>query len=246
MASLRAGSHDRQADLRRRRTASNLERLQRYRGTARREERSLARHSTATPSVPGALGLPTSWRPPTVRRPRSFYVTARDQCDIFSTAPQPYEAGHAFYGSAYFPSEEAEPYLGFLKAIDPATGEIKGKFQHTSPTWSGVAVHCRRSRLHRRCRGQLHRLRRLQSQTPLAFPDGRSRLRSPDSIRHRWQGVCNDRRRQRRVYLWPTLVCLCRGRTPSSAPRAQRTFASEHYRMDTPEFPGLTRHPASY
>ena len=40
-----------------------------------------------------------------------FYVTARDQCDIFSTAPQPYEAGHAFYGSAYFPSEEAEPYL---------------------------------------------------------------------------------------------------------------------------------------
>ena len=69
---------------------------------------------------------------------RVFYVTARDQCDIFSTAPQPYEAGHAYYGSAYFPSEEAEPYRGFLKAIDPATGEIKWKFEHTSPTWSGV------------------------------------------------------------------------------------------------------------
>ncbi len=67
-----------------------------------------------------------------------FYVTARDQCDIFSTAPQPYEAGHAYYGSAYFPSEDARPYLGFLKAIDPATGEIKWKFEHTSPTWSGV------------------------------------------------------------------------------------------------------------
>ena len=38
-----------------------------------------------------------------------FYVTAREQCDIFSTAPQPYEAGHAYYGSAYFPSDEAEP-----------------------------------------------------------------------------------------------------------------------------------------
>jgi len=25
-----------------------------------------------------------------------------------------------------------------LKAIDPATGETKMKFQHTSPTWSGV------------------------------------------------------------------------------------------------------------
>ena len=67
-----------------------------------------------------------------------FYVTARDQCDIFSTAPQPYEPGHAYYGSAYFPSEDARPYLGFLKAIDPATGEVKQKFQHTSPTWSGV------------------------------------------------------------------------------------------------------------
>ncbi|MGO9539253.1 MAG: PQQ-binding-like beta-propeller repeat protein, partial [Terriglobales bacterium] len=38
----------------------------------------------------------------------------------------------------YFPSDEAEPYRGFLKAVDPATGEIKWKFEHTSPTWSGV------------------------------------------------------------------------------------------------------------
>jgi len=87
---------------------------------------------------PGALGS-TNFMAPTYD-PQSglFYVTARDQCDIFSTAPQPYEAGHAFYGSAYFPSEDARPYLGFLKAIDPRTGEVKQKFQHTSPTWSGV------------------------------------------------------------------------------------------------------------
>jgi len=87
---------------------------------------------------PGALGT-TNFMPPTYD-PKTglFYVTARDQCDIFSTAPQPYEAGHAFYGSAYFPSEEARPYLGFLKAIDPATGEIKQAFQHSTPTWSGV------------------------------------------------------------------------------------------------------------
>lgn len=87
---------------------------------------------------PGALGT-TNFMPPTYNPQTGLlYVTARDQCDIFSTAPQPYEPGHAFYGSAYFPSEEAEPYLGFLKAIDPVTGEIKQKFQHTSPTWSGV------------------------------------------------------------------------------------------------------------
>ena len=87
---------------------------------------------------PGALGTTNFMAPTYSPQTGLFYVTARDQCDIFSTAPQPYEAGHAYYGSAYFPSEEAEPYRGFLKAIDPATGEIKWKFEHTSPTWSGV------------------------------------------------------------------------------------------------------------
>jgi alcohol dehydrogenase (cytochrome c) len=87
---------------------------------------------------PGAAGT-TNYMPPTYDPQTGlFYVTARDQCDIFSTAPQPYEAGHAYYGSAYFPSDDAEPYFGFMKAIDPATGEIKQTFQHTSPTWSGV------------------------------------------------------------------------------------------------------------
>ncbi|HLZ40859.1 MAG TPA: PQQ-dependent dehydrogenase, methanol/ethanol family [Candidatus Sulfotelmatobacter sp.] len=87
---------------------------------------------------PGALGTTNFMAPTYDPQTNLFYVTARDQCDIFSTAPQPYEPGHAFYGSAYFPSEEARPYLGFLKAIDPTTGEIKQSFQHASPTWSGV------------------------------------------------------------------------------------------------------------
>jgi alcohol dehydrogenase (cytochrome c) len=67
-----------------------------------------------------------------------FYVSAREQCDIFSTAPQPYEAGHAYYGSAYFPSDEAEPYWGALRAIDPGSSLMKWEFRHPSPTWSGV------------------------------------------------------------------------------------------------------------
>ena len=32
-----------------------------------------------------------------------LYVSESDQCEIFSTAAQPSEAGHAYYGSAYFP-----------------------------------------------------------------------------------------------------------------------------------------------
>jgi alcohol dehydrogenase (cytochrome c) len=87
---------------------------------------------------PGALGTTNFFAPTYDPQTALFYVTARDQCDIFSTAPQPYEAGHAYYGSAYFPSDEAEPYLGFLKAIDPTRGQIKWQLQHVGPTWSGL------------------------------------------------------------------------------------------------------------
>jgi alcohol dehydrogenase (cytochrome c) len=87
---------------------------------------------------PGASGT-TNWMSPTYDpQTKLFYVTAREQCDIFSTAPQPYEEGHAFYGSAYFPNDETEPYWGALRAIDPTTGKIKWEFKHVSPTWSGV------------------------------------------------------------------------------------------------------------
>lgn len=87
---------------------------------------------------PGALGA-TNWMSPTFDlETKLFYVTAREECDIFSTAAQPYEAGHAYYGSAYFPSDETEPYWGALRAIDLATGQMKWEFRHTSPSWSGV------------------------------------------------------------------------------------------------------------
>jgi alcohol dehydrogenase (cytochrome c) len=87
---------------------------------------------------PGALGA-TNWMSPSFdSRTDLFYVTAREQCDIFSTAPQPYDVGHAYYGSAYFPSDKAEPYWGALRAIDPASGQVKWEFRHLSPTWSGV------------------------------------------------------------------------------------------------------------
>jgi alcohol dehydrogenase (cytochrome c) len=87
---------------------------------------------------PGALGA-TNWMAPSFDSHTGlFYVTAREECDIFSTAPQPYDVGHAYYGSAYFPSDKAEPYSGALRAIDPASGQIKWEFRHPSPTWSGV------------------------------------------------------------------------------------------------------------
>jgi alcohol dehydrogenase (cytochrome c) len=90
------------------------------------------------PVCPGAIGA-TNWMSPTYDpQTKLFYVTAREQCDIFSTAPQPYEAGHAFYGSAYFPNDDSQPFWGAVRAIDPATSKIKWELKHLSPSWSGV------------------------------------------------------------------------------------------------------------
>src|SRR5882672_3187790 len=87
---------------------------------------------------PGAFGA-TNWMSPTYNpQTRLFYVTAREQCDIFSTAPQPYDAGHAYYGSAYFPNDEAQPFWGALRALDPATGKLKWEWRHNSPSWAGA------------------------------------------------------------------------------------------------------------
>jgi alcohol dehydrogenase (cytochrome c) len=94
--------------------------------------------ANGAPVCPGAAGA-TNWMSPTYDpQTKIFYVTAREQCDKFSTAAQPYEAGHAYYGSAYFPNEDAEPFWGALRAIDPANGKVKWEWKHPSPTWSGV------------------------------------------------------------------------------------------------------------
>jgi alcohol dehydrogenase (cytochrome c) len=100
------------------------------------------KEATPTPEgsrvCPGAAGA-TNWMSPSYDPQTDlFYVSAREQCDIFSTAAQPYEAGHAFYGSAYFPNDDMAPFWGALRAIDPATGKIKWEWKHPSPTWSGV------------------------------------------------------------------------------------------------------------
>jgi alcohol dehydrogenase (cytochrome c) len=90
------------------------------------------------PVCPGAAGA-TNWMSPTFDpQTQLFYVTAREQCDIISTAAQPYEEGHAYYGSAYFPNDDTAPFWGALRAIDPMTGKIKWEVKHPSPTWSGV------------------------------------------------------------------------------------------------------------
>lgn len=64
-------------------------------------------------------------------------MTASENCDIFSTAPQKYEAGNAFYGSAYGPANDS-PGGGAVRAIDPLTGQLKWEYQHISYSASGL------------------------------------------------------------------------------------------------------------
>ncbi len=86
---------------------------------------------------PGAFGV-TNWFSPTYN-PKTglFYVTANENCDVFSTAPQKYEAGSAFYGSTYRPADDS-PDKGAVRAIDPGTGKVKWEFEHISQSASGL------------------------------------------------------------------------------------------------------------
>lgn len=86
---------------------------------------------------PGAFGVTNWFSPAFSPKTGLFYVTANEICDKFSTAPQKYEPGNAFYGSVYIPAEDS-PGLGSVKAIDPLTGKVKWEFPHVSPSSSGL------------------------------------------------------------------------------------------------------------
>lgn len=78
---------------------------------------------------PGALGL-TNWYSPSYNpETKLLYVATSSECDIFTSSPQTYRAGHDFLGSIYVPDPK-ERLTGSLKAIDPLTGSQKWEFQY--------------------------------------------------------------------------------------------------------------------
>jgi len=86
---------------------------------------------------PGALGTTNFMRLHTIsRRPCS---TSPRVINATSSAPHRSLMRPAMPTMAARISRRKSRALSrILKAIDPATGEIKWKFEHTSPTWSGV------------------------------------------------------------------------------------------------------------
>jgi alcohol dehydrogenase (cytochrome c) len=80
---------------------------------------------------PGALGL-TNWYSPSYDpETKLLYVATSNECDIFTSSPQKYRAGHDFLGSVYVPDPVTRP-TGALKALDPLTGELKWEFPYFS------------------------------------------------------------------------------------------------------------------
>ncbi len=78
---------------------------------------------------PGAIGL-TNWFSPSYNpATRLLYIATSNECDIFTSSPQPYRAGHDFLGSIYVP-EPGPRSSGALEAIDPFTGKKKWTFPY--------------------------------------------------------------------------------------------------------------------
>ena len=86
---------------------------------------------------PGAGGL-TNWYSPSYSpATQLLYVATSNECDVFSSSPQPYRAGHDFLGSVYVPEPDQRP-SGALKAIDVLSGQEKWSFSFFTNPNGGV------------------------------------------------------------------------------------------------------------
>jgi alcohol dehydrogenase (cytochrome c) len=98
---------------------------------------SLRASSDGTRVCPGAVGL-TNWFSPSYNpETQLLYVATSTECDIFTSSPQPYRAGHHFLGSVYVPDPDQRP-TGALKAIDVRTGTEKWSFPYFSSPNGGA------------------------------------------------------------------------------------------------------------
>ena len=66
-----------------------------------------------------------------------FYFMAREECSIFFSEEQEFREGQFFMGSTTQLRADEETW-GAIKALDPATGEMKWEFKLYSPAWAGT------------------------------------------------------------------------------------------------------------
>jgi alcohol dehydrogenase (cytochrome c) len=86
---------------------------------------------------PGLAGS-TNWMAPSFNPDTGlFYLQVRESCDIFYTSPPTYIEGKPFWGSVFRGVTDEKDY-GFLRALNPLTGEVKWEFRHHTPPWAGT------------------------------------------------------------------------------------------------------------
>ncbi len=89
-------------------------------------------------TAPGFLGG-KNWMPMAYSQQTGwFYVPANEWGMDIWNEPITYRKGAAFLGAGFTITPLYEDYIGALRAIDPATGEIKWEYQNNAPLWGGV------------------------------------------------------------------------------------------------------------
>ena len=89
-------------------------------------------------SVPSFLGG-KNWMPMAYSQKTGlFYVPSNEWGMDIWDEPVSYKKGAAYLGAGFTIKPLFEDYIGSLKAIDPATGEIKWEYKNNSPLWAGV------------------------------------------------------------------------------------------------------------
>ena len=67
---------------------------------------------------------------------RLFFVNARETCSVYHPAKQEIQVGRPSMGGSL--QRIPEKAFGALRAIDPATGEMRWEFRYATPTLAGV------------------------------------------------------------------------------------------------------------
>jgi len=89
-------------------------------------------------AVPGFLGG-KNWMPVSYsQQTETFYIPSNEWGMDLWNEPVTYKKGAAYMGAGFTIKPLFDDYIGSLKAIDPATGELKWEYRNKAPLWGGV------------------------------------------------------------------------------------------------------------
>ena len=89
-------------------------------------------------AVPSFLGG-KNWMPIAFSQKTSmFYIPSNEWGMDIWNEPVTYKKGAAYLGAGFTIKPIFEDHIGSLKAVDPATGEIKWEYKNKAPLWGGV------------------------------------------------------------------------------------------------------------